>query len=32
LTYAIMDHLLAMNELEQQAAADSAQETDADTF
>ena len=32
LTYAIMDHLLAMNELEQQAAADSAQETDASTF
>ena len=30
LTYAIMDHLLAMNELERQAAADSAQETDAD--
>jgi GTPase len=30
LTYAIMEHLLAMNELEQQAAADSAQETDAD--
>jgi hypothetical protein len=25
-----MDHLLAMNELERQAAADSAQETDAD--
>ena len=32
LTYAIMEHLLAMNELEQQAAADSAQETDADTI
>jgi GTP-binding protein len=30
LTYAIMDHLLAMNELERQAAADSAHETDAD--
>jgi GTP-binding protein len=30
LSYAIMDHLLAMNELERQAAADSAQETDAD--
>lgn len=30
LTYAIMDHLLAMNELERQAAAISAQETDAD--
>ena len=30
LTYAIMDHLLAMNELERQAAANSAQETDAD--
>src|SRR3990170_1958829 len=30
LTYAIMDHLLAMNELERQAAADNAQETDAD--
>ena len=30
LTYAIMDHLLAMNELERQAAADSAQETDVD--
>jgi GTPase len=32
LTYAIMDHLIAMNELEQQAAADSAQESDADTI
>lgn len=32
LTYAIMDHLLAMNELERQAAADSAQETDAGIF
>lgn len=30
LTYAIMDHLLAMNELEREAAAASAQETDAD--
>ena len=30
LTYAIMDHLLAMNEQERQAAAESAQETDAD--
>ena len=30
LTYAIMEHLLAMNELERQAAADSAQESDAD--
>ncbi|MFZ2542149.1 MAG: GTPase ObgE [Gallionella sp.] len=30
LTYAIMEHLLAMNELEQQAVAESAQETDAD--
>ena len=30
LTYAIMEHLLAMNEQERQAAADSAQETDAD--
>ncbi len=30
LTYAIMDHLLKMNELERQAAAESAQETDAD--
>jgi GTPase len=32
LTYAIMDHLLAMNELEQQAAAENAQETDANTI
>jgi GTP-binding protein len=32
LTYAIMEHLLAMNELEQQAAADSAQESDAGTI
>jgi GTP-binding protein len=32
LTYAIMDHLIAMNELEQQAAADSAQETDASSI
>jgi GTP-binding protein len=32
LTYAIMDHLLAMNELEQQAAAESVQETDANTI
>jgi GTP-binding protein len=32
LTYAIMDHLLKMNELEQQAAAESAQETDANTI
>ena len=30
LTYAIMDHLLKMNELEREAAAASAQETDAD--
>ncbi len=30
LTYAIMDHLLEMNELERQAAAESAQETDSD--
>ena len=30
LTYAIMDHLLTMNEQERQAAADSAQEIDAD--
>ena len=30
LTYAIMDHLLAMNELERYAAMDSAQETGAD--
>jgi GTP-binding protein len=32
LTYAIMDHLLEMNELEQQAAAESAQESDASTI
>ena len=32
LTYAIMDHLQAMNELEQQAAAESAQESDASTI
>jgi len=32
LTYAIMEHLLEMNELEQLAAADSAQETDASTI
>jgi GTP-binding protein len=32
LTYAIMEHLQAMNELEQQAAADSAQESDAGTI
>ncbi len=32
LTYAIMEHLLEMNELEQHAAADSAQETDASTI
>ena len=30
LTYAIMEHLLAMNELERQAASESAQESDAD--
>ncbi len=30
LTYAIMEHLLAMNEQERQAAAESAQESDAD--
>ena len=32
LTYAIMEHLLEMNELEQLAAANSAQETDASTI
>jgi GTP-binding protein len=32
LTYAIMDHLTAMNEQEQQAAAESAQESDASTI
>jgi GTPase len=32
LTYAIMEHLIAMNEVEQQAAADSAQESDAGTI
>ena len=32
LTYAIMEHLLAMNELEQQAAAESAQESDASSI
>jgi GTP-binding protein len=32
LTYAIMDHLLAMNELERQAAAESGQESDASTL
>jgi len=32
LTYAIMEHLLEMNQQEQQAAAESAQETDASTL